>query len=265
MRNIRSVVMVSFFALMAASQARAQVAANHFKDANNSIWLSAGGSLLNYKERLPPTVLNDSERGTLPSLAAGLSVQSDRGFFLTVGGEYEMGDITYRGALLATPLVPYTSQTTETTYAINAQVGWTYPLASNMQFIPYIEAGYRNWERELSASQVETYSHYDVMGGVLLQYAPTAKTLLNVYAAAGQTQSPSMEYNNLTYDLGQNMIYKTGAKFTYAYGRKVDLFTTLDYQYFNYGRSQTQPDTSYEPPSFTSELTARVGIAYRFR
>lgn len=234
------------------------------KSANNEFWLAAGGTFLNYKEPLTPPNLPDSERDWLPSIAGGASLMMNKGFYLAADADLYFGDATYRGAYLATPTVPLTSTTQETTYSVNGRVGWGFHMGQSLMFTPYVEMGMRNWRRELSAAQVETYNHFDALAGAMFQYAPTDTLVFTVYGGAGTTLNANMRYGGYTYKLGETLLWRAGTKIAYNISPRYEIFSTFSYQHFRYGQSPVQPNFTYEPSSFTNEATARIGFGYKF-
>lgn len=263
---LKPVLAACFSLILPAPAALADMSNSSIHAANNEFWLAAGGTFLNYKEPFPPPDLSDSERDWLPSFAGGVSMMTNSGFFLAADFDGYAGTATYRGALLATPTVPLVSNTEELTYSLNGRMGWGFSLddSNSMMLTPYAEFGSRYWRRELSAAQVETYTHYDVLAGLMFQYAPVDSFILSLYGAAGSTFSPEMKYGGNTYDLGETLLWRAGTKLAYNISPRYELFSTLAYQHFRYGRSPVQPDLTYEPSSFTNEMTARVGFGYKF-
>jgi hypothetical protein len=137
---------------------------------------------------------------------------------------------------------------------------------------PYVEFGGRYWSRDLGNGELETYHNYDILAGTMLQVAPTAHSIVMVYASVGPTFMGKMENNAFanSYSLGGSAMEKIGGKVGVDLTRQVELFATLDYDHFHYGSSQavyTPALSGYtgEPGSRTSETTARVGVGYHFK
>ena len=229
---------------------------------NNEVWASAGASLFNYKEAVKP--LPDSEVGDLPSLAAGASYMTHENLYLSLDGSVSFGNAHYNGAYLASPSTPLESTTHETIASVNGKVGQGFFLSGNTMLIPYVDIGYRYWDRNLGSGQGEFYQNYDTLGGLMFQYTPVDRLLLSVYGSVGTTFGASMKTSGNTYDLGGSAIEKVGGKIGYDLTRKVELFTTLDYDHFHYGKSPVFASV-YEPGSRTEDTTMRVGIGYHFR
>lgn len=200
----------------------------------------------------------------MPSVTAGASMMSNSGWYLAADVTAEWGPLTYRGAYLITPTTLLVSTTDEEIYEIHGQIGKGYRLGSHAMVTPYLELGLRDWRRGLSATQVENYNHYSTMAGVMFQYSPASRLVFTTYASAGTTLGAVMELNNVKYQLTETGIYKAGLRINYRMTKDYDFFTSVEAQHFRYGRSPEQPDTSYEPGSFTNEVTSRVGFAYRF-
>ena len=133
------------------------------------------------------------------------------------------------------------------------------PINSIMMVIPYAELGYRYWDRNLGGGQDEVYDNFDLLAGIMLQASPMSGLVLTGYGSAGTTFAPQMKTSGTTYDWGEAM-YKIGAKVGYNVTARVQLFTTLDYDHFNYGQSSVIAG-AYEPNSLTEDTVWRVGSA----
>ena len=241
------------------------------RNSDNEIWGAAGPSFFNYKEPSTAPNLPDSEHGTLPSLAAGASMlvpDSARGFarnlYLSLDSSITFGDAHYSGAYFYFPTTPLQGTTSETIWTVDGKIGKAFPVNSAMMLIPYAELGYRYWDRSLSSTQDEDYQNFDILAGLMVQASPINRLTLTGYGSAGSTFAAQMNTAGSTYDLGSDAMYKIGAKLGYALTKQLELFTTLDYDHFNYGQSGVVAG-AYEPNSMTEDTTWRVGLGYQFK
>ena len=187
-----------------------------------------------------------------------------QGMYFAVEGNLTYGDAKYNGALFASPSTPATGTTSETITTVDAKFGQGLPLDSNIMFIPYIEGGYRYWNRNLGGGQVEDYHNFDVLGGGMLQIIPANHFFLSGFASGGTTFGGRMKTGGASYELGSTGIVKVGGKLGVDLTNKIELFTTLDYTHFRYAHSPVVNST-LEPGSGTNETTMKVGLGYHFR
>jgi hypothetical protein len=240
------------------------------RSADNEIWGSVGGNFLNYKEPAPAPNLPDSEHGTLPSIAMGVSMLAAQGkglgsnFYLSIDGSGSFGDARYNGAYFYYPTQPLQGTTSEEIWTVDTKLGRALPIGQNVLLIPYGDFGYRFWDRSLSADQDEQYQNFDLMAGVMVQVSPIKRLELTGYGAAGTTFSANMQTGGYDYPLGSAGEYKFGAKAGFAIIPQLELFTTLDFDHFHYVQSGVV-DGAYEPSSFTNDTVWRVGLGYEYR
>jgi len=232
------------------------------RESNTAYWGSVGVEALNYKESVSP--VPDSQRGNIPSVALGAGFMGYSNFYAAVDGSVSFGNDRYRGAYLSAPSVPITASTHATIVTADAKVGKGYALGENVVGTPYFNFGYRYWERDLGNDQLEYYHHYAVLAGTMLQYSPVDKVVLSAYGAAGMTFGAVMRMAGVDYDLGSAAIYKIGGKVGYTVTERLELFTSVDFDHFRYAKSGVK-EGFYEPSSFTSDTTVRVGIAYHLK
>ncbi|MDR3423643.1 MAG: hypothetical protein P4M13_00995 [Alphaproteobacteria bacterium] len=238
-------------------------------DSNSSIWVSAGESTLGYKEAVSP--IPDSQHGSLPSVAAGLNYMTGGNWYFAFEGARSFGDDTYTGAILysdgsETP-TQFTSHETITT--VDGKIGRGYVLGRSVMLTPYAEIGYRYWDRNLGGGQVEDYSNFDFLAGLMGQWSPFRRLILSAYASAGTTFAGKMETDHTTCDLDSAGMYKVGGKIGFDLTRRWEIFTALDYDHFHYVASPWVADYALgayimEPSSRTSDTALRAGLSYHF-
>ncbi|MDE1900826.1 MAG: hypothetical protein KGI37_04165 [Alphaproteobacteria bacterium] len=249
-----------------------ELPATRFYHFDNELWAAAGTSFFNYKENSSP--VGNSEHGWLPSLAGGGSYMTHGNLYLSFDGSISLGnahDSASYDAATGKFNALTGSSAHQTISTIDAKIGQGLQVSQSVMFIPYIDGGFRYWTRDLGQGQSEDYHNFDVLGGVMMQYAPTDRLMLSVYGSGGTTVGGRMTAtNNETYDLGATGMEKAGAKLGYDLTRDVELFTTFDYDHFHSGASPLNYDaatgtTTSAPGSMTSDATTRVGIGYHFR
>jgi hypothetical protein len=229
---------------------------------NNEVWASAGTSLLNYEESVTP--LPDSEHGWLPSIAVGGSYMTQDNLYFAAQGSDTFGNAHYNGALFTSPSTPIETTTRETITNAEGKIGQGFYLASQALLIPYLDVGFRYWERNLGGGEIEDYHNFSTLAGLMLEVSPFRNVFLSAYGSAGTTLGGRMETGSLSYQLGDSAIYKVGGKIGVDLTRQVELFTTFDYDHFHYSQSPVVNST-LEPGSFTNDTTMRVGLGYHFR
>jgi hypothetical protein len=254
---------ISFLFLLALFPSRAEADLGSIRQADREIWFSGGGKFFNYKEPLFPPYIPDSERGWLPSFAAGGSYRGEYNFYAAIDGSYTSGETVYRGALLESPSTPFQATTKETVWDASLRLGKGFDLSEAM-VTPFVELGYRYWDRDFGGGDVETYQNWDVLGGVLFESTPLPKVTFSAYGAAGTTFVPELKYGPVRYELGSAGMYKVGGKVGYAVFNNAEVFTAFDYKYFRYLQSEPAFDYTYEPTSKTAETLFRLGVAYRY-
>jgi len=261
--------LVAVCVLCGSSQAKADI--DTIRNSNSEIWGSAGTSLLNYNEDISTPNIPDSEHGWTPSLAVGVDYMGSRNLYFALEGSVAFGNDNYNGSLYDQNTgnydIPYQSTTHETITNVDGKFGKGFALSNIVMLTPYVELGFRYWERNLGGGDVEDYQNFDTLGGLMFQIAPTNRLILTAYGSAGTTFAASMKANVTgdTYDLGSAGMYKVGGKIGYDLTQRLELFTTLDYDAFRYGQSPLQADGTLEPSSHTEDTTLRVGLGYHFR
>jgi hypothetical protein len=231
-------------------------------NSNNAYWASVGASTLNYKESVQP--IPNSQRGELPSVAVGASYMGSSGLYVALDSSVSFGNDHYKGALMATPSVLHERTTKAVITTVDGKLGKGFVLGQSAMVTPYVDVGFRYWERTLSNQQKEDYQNFAILGGAMFQYSPMDRLVLTTYGAAGLTLSPQMRTSGVTYDLDSAGVYKLGGKIGYNLTQRLEFFTSLDFDYFRFVKSDVKSGI-YEPSSFTSDTSVRVGLSYHIR
>ena len=227
---------------------------------NSIAWFDIGVNFLNHKDPdIGGSGLSTSEHGWIPTIELGASVLGDIGYFLSGSASFTGGSSNYRG--FDASLNPSTGYTENTMFNVNTQVGWNVSPFESFTLIPYVEGNYQYWNRE-TAGDIE-YTHMAALAGLKLQFAPTETVVVTAYGAYGSILSPEMESTTGGTDTPEEKpIYRIGTKVAYSpkISPRYEYFLAGDYVSYEYGESATYPTTS-----FTKQLIARAGLAYRFR
>jgi hypothetical protein len=276
---MRSVAKLSWFFLAALIPGTASAEIETIRAEDNSLWLAAGASHLDYTEFGDGGDNLDTELGWLPSLSGGFSMlggqpdsQFPRNLYLAFDFDGAEGDARYNGSLLNG--TPYSGSTSESIWTLRGRIGYGMPVNAKTMLIPFAQIGYRSWDREASATQTESYENVEVTGGLMAQFSPTPKAVFSLWGAAGETVSGSLKADNpylpMHFDLGDKVTWNIGTKAGYWFWSHVELFTRLTYEHLSYGRSQDVATPIpglffYEPNSRTDTVTTQFGIAYNFQ
>lgn len=257
-----------FFAALglgALSSVPARADVGTIQRSNNAYWGAVGAFQINYKESVDP--IPNSQRGWVPSVALGMSYMGAQGLYLAFDGSLSAGSDRYRGALYnaGTGLydIPHQEDTNLTMTTLNGRAGRGFLVNSSVIITPYLDLGFRYWERDLN-SFTEVYRNFEILGGVLFQYSPTDRLVFSAYGAAGTTFEAEMELGSVEYPLGSAAVYKAGGKIGYNLSERLQLFTSLDYNHFRFVKSEVIGGM-YEPSSRTDGTALRVGLAYQMR
>lgn len=263
----QSVLCATLVALctFAYASAPAKADVQTIRSADSAVWGAVGTDFLNYKEALTP--ITDSERGSLPSLAGGVSYMGNSNIYLAFEGNVAFGDEDYNGALqnrYTGATTPYKSTTNSTITNLDGKLGKGFALGRSMMLTPYGEVGFRYWTRDLGQYGTEDYDNFNALAGLMFQLSPIDRLILTAYGSAGMAFGGEMKTSGDTYDLGSSGMYKLGGKVGFDVTRKVELFTSLDFSHFRYVNS-SWVDNAMEPSSFTNDTAIRVGLAYHYR
>ena len=135
---------------------------------------------------------------------------------------------------------------------------------------PYLTLGGRHWTRGMYAGNIEayneTYQHFYLGFGSLIQYAPSAKFVLTGDAMMGGTFDSQMTDSaaSHTAPLGNSPVIKIGLDSDYRVNSVLHFFTRLDYLWFSYGQSNNYSAgpglIAMEPISRTQVLNWATGI-----
>jgi hypothetical protein len=267
---------VAAFCALALFPASAKADIDTIRGSNTTVWGSVGAALENYKEPLTP--IPDSQHAWLPSLDAGIgymgNLRNISNVYLAAEGSVSLGGDHYNGADYDSKTGKYDIPAQMNTHAIiteiDGKIGKGYAIGNCLMATPYLDLGFRTWDRNLGNGDSEDYRNFEALGGALLQFSPTSSLVISAYGAAGETFGAHMDTDNTNFSLGSMGIYKLGGKINYGLTPRFDIFTSLDFEHFRYANSPVEYDAVQngyyiEPSSFTDNTAVRIGVAYHFK
>lgn len=244
---------------------------------DNGLSLGIGTSNINYRETAanasPTSSALDDETGWLPTLNA--SYRMLRGttgplanLYIHLEGTASLDNTRYSGATLGG--TPISATTKDEIYSTDIQIGQAFALGPDTLVTPYIEGGYRYWDRNLSgASGVEDYQNGEVMGGIITQYSPLPRWVFSVSGAGGSTILPQMSKSsgstgNMSFKLGSTSIWRLRGGIGYRLTPHLELTGIVEFLTFSYGASTVNSSGFYEPKSTTQQTTLLSGLTWQF-
>lgn len=248
-------------------------------DVNNEFGIAAQGFMQSYSEAMPngKSGTFDSEQGTIPGLQVKATMMQDAygisNLYAGIQYQYEQGGVGYNSDYTMSGLPRSSPLNSTTHYNLNDvefELGKGFLISYSALVTPFIEGGYRDWRRELNASQTEDYTNFYAGAGVRGDLGITNRLVLSGKLGIAATISPSMTATNtqgLTYSLGSEPLYQAGVGIDYAVYSMLHLYGGVDYTHLSYGGSpwMSYGATAYrEPSSTTDDLAFRLGIAVRY-
>lgn len=243
---------------------------------DNAVSLDLGAAYLNYAETLSGATL-DTERGWLPTVRVGLGLLANDdapipGLYLHANAGMNRGYTSYNGALCNElgQCEPYQATTDDRIYGGAFQAGRGFAIGDPLMVIPFLEIGYRYWERHLEGvgGYIEDYQNWSGMGGLLVQFSPRERWVASLSAAGGATFAASMTAPEppaaATFTLGSKAAWRVEAKIGYRFTEHLELTGTADFDDFGYGASPVNAAGFFEPNSTTQQTTLLMGISYHF-
>lgn len=228
-----------------------------------------------YTETQGPVVLDteDSDFGDITGGYARFSMSLWENVYggkdgLEFYASHTSGDTRYIGSILGSGQ-PYGSvvSTTENTYdEIQANYVRSFSGAA-MDYTVRLGLGYYEWERALSAIQVETYYWYFLQAGVgfeerLADNWSLGFDLTGQYAIYKQMDA-EMPGLSLSFDLGNTYTIRAGIPLKVAITDALSLTFRGEYEFTSIGHSDIVLGY-YEPNSEQKNWNLSAGIGYRF-
>jgi len=216
--------------------------------------------------------LLDTENGNIPGFGFSASSMSDWALgndYLQFDFNYSNGNTDYVGSYINSNAGygSLKSSSTAHIYNYSARYGKGFSMSRQTMLTPYVELGHHRWERGLSATQDETYSHNYGGLGLLLQVAPVNKLVLNADLFYGRTFQSKISTNSYTLPeatLGNSSFKRYGVGADYAFSQRFHGKISYSHESYSYGISDLSSYGYYEPNSTTKNSIYRVGIGYAF-
>ncbi len=251
-------------------------------------------SIINYTERNNQDQILDTEQSSLFDIG-GLYLSYlhplgqyskeayDVEYFLNLYASVSYGNTDYTGSYLASN-APYgsVSSTTFNSY---------YELQTNIKRITHIQTrshyfilglGYKEWQRELSLNQLETYHYYyaQIVYGIEKSFGNNLKLGLEI--GMKMALNPQMDADYTTnasslqesFDLGTTYTNVVAIPFSYKMNSRISFSTKAEYELTNIGKSNAiyVPDfpnsgdnySFLEPDSQERSWHLYAGIQYGF-
>lgn len=232
------------------------------------------GMNMDYREYDKSGQILDSEKSSLSEMSGAEIIYN---YFLDTDSNINFkvmglsGKSEYLGSYIGSGQ-PYGSVVSRTSNEIRDVVlGYS---ASNMSDIGVkmlggLGVGYRFWQRELSASQIEQYEWYSIRGNVGVEYAyknfVTAVKFEYQYGIR-----PRMTASGISSDfkLGAANIMEFSIPLHYNFTKEFGIFGEYVYQYQKIKESNVVYDNSgtgyYEPDSKAYNQYAKFGIVFKY-
>jgi hypothetical protein len=247
--------------------------------------LSAGFMHFDYEENANGVFL-DGETGFVPSVRGALEVRRSV-LFMRFSARLAGGDVDYDGHVQGDPVVdglPIQSTSDARFLQGEAQVGGFVDHARRV--VVFGALGWRRWDRDINGTTVvgrdgltyavsglsETYSWYELQGGIRWTFLATPRTEWDVDARVVRVTSPEISIDlgqELTLDLEPTVGFRGGASFRYLLAHDRFLSVAVEAESYAFGRSDLVeiPGTGIfilEPDSDTQNVSLLVGFGGRF-
>lgn len=245
--------------------------------ANNQTSLNLQYLDLNYREHNSRNQFLDGISGILPGL--NLTVDKTIANFFLEGNfaSYFKKNLSYTGEIIG--FNELQSSAENSLYNASFKAGYILQSNTNTNFIPYVEYGYRHWNREIPPANFifdistngysEHYTNYFYNVGIKYQHAFTKPLVLSAFAAMGSTVNAHLRAHLPTSDvdindkLGNSPITQAGVTADYLLQDNLHLLSGIHYAHFAYGKSNTSMGI-YEPDSTTQTWAYTLGVALNF-
>lgn len=257
--------------------------ADVLQDVNNAVGLSFGLSHLDYVESDSRNQLGgkplDSENGNQYAFRASIVRDGDIGpvtnVYTELTASFSAGSVKYNGYQLDVASttgfghkVAFSHNPMQ--YDLGIKIGKTFRIQPKFQITPYLSYGYHRWNRFDS----EYYTHHEVGGGILAQYALTDKIVLGLDVNAAEVIGGQAYATGIpTYRLSSKPAIGVTVSGEYAVSKHLHLTASYNYRRFSYGQSNGSQTGVYgnqystgwfEPASKTNSNTVMIGAKYVF-
>lgn len=188
--------------------------------------------------------------------------------YLRVGYEHSSGDTEYVGALLSGGSYGSYIGTTDNTINEYSLIYTEEYLSEQYDLWSGLGGGYREWERELSADQLETYKwfYWNIEVGTRFHYNKNLS--LGLVYNYKRAINPEMDTDftglpDMTFDLGGVKGYTFAMPLIYSVDKDSTVYLEYKREYFEIAKSNIV-NGFYEPDSTTENDKITVGIRFKF-
>jgi len=243
--------------------------------------LSFVGLNMDYREYDDNGVILDSEKSNFSEMIGGqtalfyeLQTPHNNSARLSAQLQYIKGESEYVGSYLGSSsgYGSLVSRTQNEMTDVSLDYRFSYLYENNLYLSYGLAIGYREWRRELSASQVEIYSWKSLRP--TLGFGYSSKNLaFGVVAQYQYGLNPEMEIvdSSLVFELGAANIAKVSLPLTLVFSEKFRFLMeySYEYQYIEKSNVITIATTSgnyeaWEPESRTNNAYLKVGFEFKF-
>lgn len=253
--------------------------------ANNQVSAQFQRNQVNYSETINDSAGNenllDNENGAINGYGLSASMMKDlwlgRDYLFAQYRSYK-GRTNYTGGTLANPAFGSAigeSGANIRDFSVRYGAGFSQDRSTMLTL--FTELGRHKYLRTLglgtSGAYQETYWHYYLGLGAMLQYSPSENWVYSVQAMIGHTFQSRMDatfpapYNQLSVKLGDSSIEKLEFQADYAITRRLHANAAVELMTWSYGASAPQQvggASLFEPNSTTFITSAKIGVGYAF-
>ncbi len=242
------------------------------KQSNNQISAQFVATNFDYEESMFRSLL-DVEKNWVPGAGGSFSLMRDwyvENLYLSARFFWENGKTDYVGAYWGRPFGSLVTTSGATVYDYDLRLGKGFIVQPSFMATPFVGIGYHEWVRQVNAG--ENYSNGYAGVGVLAQWSFMSRLVLSIDGLVGRTINPQVEVATIpgaivgsTLALGSSWAGKVGVSCDYAITRSLHVNAGMEWDSYNYGRSNADPTGTYlEPFSNTSNVTVKLGVGYAF-
>jgi hypothetical protein len=242
--------------------------------AQSSIWnVSYTGLKMDYREYDRSNSILDSEKsdslgisGIETSLETTLSTRGTSRTSVVMGYLMMQGETQYVGSILGSgnPYGSLVSKTQNTIYQPEMYLKQSW-IDSRSEVYIGLGGGYRFWERELPATQIEDYAWYYWKANVGAVY--NLRNHLSIGAEASYTKafSPKMTSSSPALEFTLHNVYSYGLSIPIVYrvNNRIGLRLESRFEKINIDDSDANSGY-YEPRSTTNNIYTKLGVDFHF-
>ncbi len=271
MVTIKSRLLFLFFILFACSL--------FAEESHGEYKISLVGLQMDYREYDENNVLLDSEKSSFSEM---MGAEFEYRYFLDDSINLELkvltlsGNTNYVGSLIGSNQ-GYGSSASTTINDIR-DISFMYNAKQISDFdvnmLCGLGGGYRFWQRQLSASQVEQYDWYSLRGNIGLEYNLETSVILKVLLEYQYGITPSMKTNGIdgSFKLGSADILQISVPLRYNISQHFSLTCEYLYEYQKIMKSNylsgtvngIYSDRWHEPDSRASNQYLKVGMIFKY-